>query len=69
MKKRLAAFLCALLLTVSALPAASALEGEAAREADTLATLGLIDPTYDLDATATRAQAAVLLMRWQEALS
>ena len=62
MKKRLAAFLCALLLTVSALPAASALEGEAARAADTLATLGLIDPTYDLDATATRAQAAVLLV-------
>ena len=62
MKKRLAALLCALLLTVSALPTASALEGETARAADTLVTLGLIDPTYDLDATATRAQAAVLLV-------
>ena len=62
MKKRLAALLCALLLTMSALPTASALEGEAARAADTLVTLGLIDPTYDLDATATRAQAAVLLV-------
>ena len=62
MKKRLAALLCALLLTMSTLPTASALEGEAARAADTLVTLGLIDPTYDLDATATRAQAAVLLV-------
>ena len=58
MKKRLAALLCALLLTVSGLPAASALEGEAARAADTLTTLGLLDATYDLDAPATRAQAA-----------
>ena len=62
MKKRLAALLCALLLTVSGLPAASALEGEAARAADTLTTLGLLDATYDLDAPATRAQAAVLLV-------
>ena len=61
MKKRLASFLCALLLVVSAIPAASALEGEAARAADTLSTLGLIDAAYDLDATATRSQAAVLL--------
>ena len=63
MKKRLASFLCALLLVVNVIPAASALEGEAARAADTLSTLGLIDPTYDLDAPATRAQAAVLLVR------
>lgn len=63
MKKRLASFLCALLLVVSAIPAASALEGEAARAADTLSTLGLIDATYDLDATATRSQAAVLLVK------
>ena len=58
MKRRLAAILCALLLAVSALPAASALEGEDLRAADTLATLGLIDGTYDLTAPATRAQAA-----------
>ena len=63
MKKRLASFLCALLLVVSAIPAASALEGEAARAADTLSTLGLIDATYDLDVTATRSQAAVLLVK------
>ena len=63
MKKRLASFLCALLLVVSAIPAASALEGEAARAADTLSTLGLIDAAYDLDATATRSQAAVLLVK------
>ena len=63
MKRRLAAILCALLLAVSALPAASALEGEDLRAADTLATLGLIDGTYDLTAPATRAQAAALLVR------
>ena len=62
MKKRLAALLCALLLTAGALPAASALEGEAARAADTLTTLGLLDAAYELDAPATRAQAAVLLV-------
>ena len=62
MKKQLAAILCALLLAVSALPAA-ALEGEGLRAADTLITLGLIeDSTYDLDAPATRAQAASLLV-------
>ena len=54
--------LCVLVLTVSVIPAASALEGEAARAADTLSTLGLIDSTYNLDAPATRAQAAVLLV-------
>ena len=63
MKRRLAAILCALLLAVSVLPAASALEGEDLRAADTLATLGLIDGTYDLTAPATRAQAAALLVR------
>ena len=47
---------------MSVIPAASALEGEAARAADTLSTLGLIDSTYNLDAPATRAQAAVLLV-------
>ena len=62
MKKRLLSLLCVLVLTVSLIPAASALEGEAARAADTLSTLGLIDSTYNLDAPATRAQAAVLLV-------
>ena len=50
MKKRLLSLLCVLVLTVSVIPAASALEGEAARAADTLSTLGLIDSTYNLDA-------------------
>ena len=63
MKKRLASLLCVLLLAMSAVPAASAREGEAARAADTLTTLGLLDSTYQLDAPATRAQAAVLLVR------
>ena len=45
MKKRLLSLLCVLVLTVSVIPAASALEGEAARAADTLSTLGLIDST------------------------
>ena len=62
MKKRLLSLLCVLVLTVSVIPAASALEGEAARAADTLSTLGLIDSTYNLPAPATRAQAAVLLV-------
>ena len=47
MKKRLLSLLCVLVLTVSVIPAASALEGEAARAADTLSTLGLIDSTYN----------------------
>ena len=63
MKKRLAALLCALLLTASALPSALALEGEGQRAADTLVTLGLLEnAAYDLAAPATRAQAAVLLV-------
>lgn len=63
MKKQLAAILCALLLMVSALPAASALEGEALRAADTLATLGLVDDAAsDPESPATRSQAAVLLV-------
>ena len=48
---------------VSALPAASALEGEALRAADTLATLGLVDDAAsDPESPATRSQAAVLLV-------
>ena len=67
MKAKLLAILCAVTLLVSAVPAASALEGEAVRAADTLSTLGLVtgnnDGDYDLDAFATRAQAAALLVR------
>lgn len=56
----------ALLLLVGTIPAASALEGESLRSADTLAALGLVQGNgtdYDLDAPATRAHAAVLLVR------
>ena len=59
--------LCALLLTTSALPSASALVGESIRSADTLATLGIVrgvsSSDYALNDLATRAQAAVLLVR------
>lgn len=66
MKKRVLAFLCALLLT-GAVPFAAAQEGETLRAADALYTLGLINGTgtsgYALESPATRAQAAVLLVR------
>ena len=66
MKKRLFALLCALLLLTGAVPFAAAQEGETLRAADTLNTLGLVNGTdngYLLDSPATRAQAAVLLVR------
>ena len=63
MKKRLFALFCALVLTVSAVPFADALQGESLRAADTLATLNLVRGDHGLDAPATRAQAAVLLVR------
>ena len=67
MKNRLFAYFCALTLLVSLFPAASALEGEALRAADTLHTLGLVSGTvggdYALEEPATRAQAVVLLVR------
>ena len=67
MKKRLFALLCALVLLTTAIPSAGALAGEANRSADILSTLGLVNGTtnagYDLTAPATRAQAAVLLVR------
>ena len=63
MKNRFIALLCALVLLVSAIPAASALEGESARAADTLAALNIVRGDYALNATATRAHAAVLLVR------
>ena len=63
MKTRLFAILCALALLLGAMPAASALEGEALRAADTLSALGIVRGSYALDAPATRAHAAVLLVR------
>ena len=63
MKTRFFAVICALALLVSAVPAAAALEGEAQRAADTLATLGLTDDTDGLSAPATRARAAALLVK------
>lgn len=68
MKRKLISLLCALVLAVGAVPAASALEGEALRAADTLAALDLVDSAgaavdYNLDQPATRAQAAQLLVR------
>ena len=67
MKHRLLAILCALALLLGAVPAASALEGEKLRAADTLATLGLIqgssEADYRLNEPATRAHAAALLVR------
>ena len=63
MKNRFFAILCALVLLVSAVPAASALEGESLRAADTLAALNIVQGDYGLDAPATRAHAAVLLVR------
>ena len=67
MKTKFLAFLCALVLLIGAVPAAGALAGESDRAADTLAALGLVQGTasgdYALTAPATRAQAAVLLVR------
>lgn len=66
MKKRILSLFCALVLLAGTLPSAAALQGEAARAADALATLGLIETAasgdYDLSAPATRAQAVVLLV-------
>ena len=65
MKKKLLPALCAVLLLTSLVPAAHAQAGDAARRADTLTVLNLLDddPSRDLTAPATRAQAAVLLVR------
>ena len=66
MKTKLIALFCLLSLLFTTVPAA-ALEGEALRSADLLATLNLVngkdDGDYALDAPATRAQATVLLVR------
>lgn len=66
MKKKLLSLVCALALTVSLLPAAQALEGDGARAARALASLGLVSGTgsgYDADTDATQEQAAALLVR------
>ena len=63
MHTRFFVILSALGLLVSAVPAASALEGECLRAADTLAALNIVRGDYGLDAPATRAHAAVLLVR------
>ena len=67
MKAKLLALLCTLVLLIGAVPTAGALTGESTRAADTLATLGLVRgmtaDNYALEAPATRAQAAVLLVR------
>ena len=63
MKKRICCLLLSLALCVSA---ASALEGDERRAADTLASYGLVQGTptgYDLESLCTRAQALVLLSR------
>lgn len=66
MKKRILSLLCALVLLAGALPSAAALQGEALRAADALATLGLIEAAaggeYHTGSPATRAQAVVLLV-------
>ncbi len=62
MKRKLMAMFCALVLFICTVPAA-ALEGETLRYADTLATLHVLEDTnYRLEETATRGEAAVLLV-------
>ena len=65
MKKRLLSALCAVMLLICAVPMASAQTGDAARRADALTVLHILaeEPDRDLTAPATRAQAAVLLVR------
>ena len=66
MKKNVLVLFCILTLLVSTVPAA-ALEGEALRSADMLATLNLVNGdnqgNYALESPASRAQATVLLVR------
>ena len=58
MKNRFFALLCALVLLVSAVPAASALEGEASRAADTLSGSGG-DGAHQQDQSAQQGEKAV----------
>lgn len=66
MKKKFLTLFCIFTLIIGMVPAA-ALEGEALRSADMLATLNLVNGDnkgdYALEAPATRAQATVLLVR------
>lgn len=62
MKKRLSALVLALVLTVCVIPA-QALTGEGHRAAETLASLGIVQGDYNVDAPATRNQAAMILVR------
>lgn len=68
MKKQLFSLFCTLVLLCGIVPSAAALTGDALRSADVLSTVGLVDGDgaavgYHLDAPATRAQAALLLVR------
>ena len=66
MKKRILAFLCALILLLGAVSSASALEGESQRAAETLADLGLIDAVpagAGLSRPAARIHGTKLLVR------
>ena len=63
MKQRILALVCALVLLLGTTPSAAALTGEAIRAADTLSTLGIIDPAGDPDVPATRVRAVVLAVR------
>lgn len=62
MKKRLSALVCALLMVLIMVPA-QALTGEGTRAADILATLNIVRGAYNVNDTATRTQAAVILVR------
>jgi S1-C subfamily serine protease len=68
MKRKILALFCAAAILLAVTPAASALTGEQTRAADTLYTLGLVrgnasgDP-YSLSNPATRAAAAIMLVR------
>ncbi len=65
MKKQILALFSALTLLLAALPTAYAYAGETQRTADTLSTLGLVQPAedYRLSAPATRAHAVTMLVR------
>ena len=62
MKKKLFALLLAAALTVCAVPA-QALTGEGSRAAQTLSALNVARGAYNVNDPATRAQAAVILVR------
>lgn len=62
MKKNFFALALAVMLLICAIPA-QALTGEGTRAAQTLSALNVVRGAYNVDAPATRAQAAVLLVR------